>query len=140
MRSYRRRRILLWLSSIIMLIVMLLNVVGCNCNNDTTSEHLLIEPAVDIVIENQTDQVLTIYVDSRGNPTGIVEPGKSVTTGAGSNSGRYLITAKNAQGEIVFSETYTFMPEDKYHLQKTDEVHKGVVAVYKAVIPPLQNN
>ena len=91
------------------------------------------------MIENQTDQVLTIYIGSRGSPTGVAAPGHSITTDIDGNSGKYLITAKNDKGEILFSETFTFMPSDKYHLQETNQKVKGTAAVYKAVIPPLQN-
>jgi len=87
-----------------------------------------------------TDQVLTIYYSSGGSSLGEIAPGEQVTTKHDMNLGEYPITAKNAQGEIVFSETYTFMPEDKYHLIELDVRHEGVVKVYKAVIPPLTNS
>ena len=106
--------------------------VGCGCPVGS--------PLIDIIIENQTDQVLTIYYAGGGSPLGDIAPGEQVTIKRDMNLGEYPITAKNAQGEIVFSETYTFMLDDKYHLQETDEVHEGVVKVYKAVIPPLQGD
>ena len=86
-------------------------------------------PIFDLMIENQTDQILTIYMYSDTHPIGKAEPGKTVTTQIEGNRGAYPIKAKNAQGEVVFSETYSF----KTNLQRVD------TRVYKAVIPPLQN-
>ena len=130
MKSHRRIKNIIRLGIVIAAVTMPMAIIGCEFGPSGS-------PLFDLMIENQTNQTLTIYVDSRGDPTGIAEPGKVITTGIDGNRGRYLITAKNVQGEIVFSETYTFMPDDKYHLQQTDEVHEGVVAVYKAVIPSM---
>lgn len=84
-------------------------------------------PIFDLVIENQTDQVLTIYMYSDTHPVGKVEPGKTIITQIEGNRGEYPIKAKNVAGEVVFSETYSF----KTNLQRIDG------RVYKAVIPPL---
>ena len=83
-----------------------------------------------LIIENRSDQVLTIYHDNY--QVGSVEPGGRIDDDNTSmNTGRYPIEAKNAQGEVVFSETFTFKPKDKYHLQQVEE------RVYRAVIPPI---
>jgi len=87
-----------------------------------------------LIVENQTTQLLTIYLYDEKHKAGSVEPGgKLIIENQSLDSGRYPVIAKNIQGEIIFSETYTFMPNDKYHLQEIEE------RVYKAVIPPLQN-
>lgn len=116
-----------------MLVGVLVATIGCTCGPVGS-------PIFGLIIENQTSQTLTVYVDSRGNASGIAQPRKAITTEINGNSGRYLITAKNAQGEIVFSETYTFMPDDKYHLELIDgRVREGVASVYKAVIPSFRD-
>jgi hypothetical protein len=93
-------------------------------------------PAIGIVIENQTDEVLTVHFLG-GNRGYDVAPRQQVVVEGPGNTGNYPIVAKNENGEIVFSETYTFMPEDKYHLVETNLQRRGVVKVYKAIIPPL---
>jgi len=114
-----RRKSLLWLSSIIMLIVMLLTTVGCTCGSRL----------FDMVIENQTNQILTIY--SGEWRVGDVEPDKQIVIeDLVIDFGKYPITAKNTEGEIVFSEIYSFTT----NLERLDS------RTYKAVIPPLQNN
>jgi hypothetical protein len=87
------------------------------------------DPAYDLIIENQTNQVLTIYTFDT-SLVGQVEPGKTIMTYFASYFSNIPIKAENTQREIVFSETYT-MQDSKYHLQKVDK------SVYKAVIPPL---
>jgi hypothetical protein len=81
-------------------------------------------PSFDIVVENQTDQVLTIYEErfSRGE---VAPKGQIAFEGVG---GEWLITAENAHGEEVFSEVFTF----KTNLIQIDR------RTYKAVIPPLK--
>ena len=84
-----------------------------------------------IIIENQTDQVLTIYNESNYE-IGSVEPGEQITmVNQGIDMGYYPIEAKNTEGEVVFLETFTFKTKDKYHLERIQE------RIYKAVIPPL---
>lgn len=92
---------------------------------------------IDIIVENQTDQVLTIYYREGGNPEGTIAPGQQLVMKDSLDAGRYPIVAANSEGKIVFSGTYTRYPSDKYHLIETDIKHPGVVKVYKAVIPPL---
>jgi hypothetical protein len=82
--------------------------------------------AIDIIIENQTEHVLTIYVNDY--LVGDVKPGAQITReDANRDIGEYLIEAKNAQGEIVFSRTFTFET-----LQRING------RLFKVVIPPLQ--
>jgi hypothetical protein len=105
---------------------------GCSCT-------LWGSPLIDIIIENQTDQVLTIYLGSDNYLLGNVNAGNQITTKAPLDIGKYEITAKNIYGYTVFSETYTHYTEDKYQLFEVDEKHQGVVKVYKAIIPSLKN-
>ncbi|MFC1902104.1 hypothetical protein ACFLX3_04175 [Chloroflexota bacterium] len=103
-------------------------------------------PLFSLIIENQSDHVLTIYhgsvidiatnqVSWATNPIGDVSPGQQITIENMSlNSGWYPIKAIDRQGETIFSEIYTFKTKDKYHLQRIEE------RLYKGVIPPLGNN
>lgn len=94
-------------------------------------------PAIDIIVENQTGQVLTVFVSS-SKPSGTIAPGqRQIVKSLSLDEGRYPIVAKNLEGKVVFSETYTFYPDGPYHLIETNLRHKGVVNVYKAIIPPL---
>ena len=83
---------------------------------------------MDLLIENQTEQLLTIYV--HGEKISDVQPRAQINIMSDMNVGVYEIEARNSQGEIVFSEIYTYNPNDKYHLQKIGD------GVYKAVILP----
>lgn len=114
----RRNRVFL-LSWAFILASMLIVLSGGTCG----------EPLVDIVIENQTDQVLTIYYAGGGTPLGDIAPGEQITIRRDWNIAQYPITAKNAQGEVVFSQVYSFTT----NLQRIDG------RIYKAVIPPLQH-
>jgi hypothetical protein len=93
-------------------------------------------PLIDIVIENQADQVLV--VSAGGSRDQKVAPGQQLVTGSFSmDTGKYKIVAKNPEGRVVFSETYTFLPADKYHLEETNLKRAGVVKTYRAIIPPM---
>lgn len=82
------------------------------------------ERIVDLIIENQTEQVLIVTLD--GGLVGEVLPGSRIIRKDLTMSlFEYLIEAKNTAGEIVFSQVFTF--ED---LQKVD------ARVYKFVISP----
>jgi hypothetical protein len=95
-------------------------------------------PSFKLIVENQTEYTLTIYVNDY--KMGNVSPGTQISDSPfGIDTGAFHIKAKNTKGEIVFSETYTFKSKDKYRLIEIDEKHKGVTKVYKAVIPPLEN-
>ena len=101
-------------------------------------------PLIDVIIENQTSQTLTVFWHSYYEVTssyliGEVMPGEQIVSKQHPLHDTYHFSAKNTLGETVFSETYTLDAENKYHLVKTDEKHAGVVGVYKAVIPPLEN-
>ncbi len=128
MKVCRRRNSMVWLS---LILILSLSSMANACG--TTEPVGGGSRLFDMVIENQTDRVLTIYYD-KTYEVGVIEAGGSITQKVSMNRGSYPITAKNTQGEVVFSETFTFIPDDKYHLQKIEE------QVYKAVIPPLQSN
>ncbi|MFC2007554.1 hypothetical protein ACFLVB_03030 [Chloroflexota bacterium] len=132
MKSYRLRNSMVWLTLILMLIISL---VASGCGSDYAKSPTEPvgggSPLMRLVVENQTDQVLTIHFENLSSDS--VEPGgQIILRNLSMNSGSYPIIAKNPQGETVFSETFTFKTEDKYHLQELEE------RVYKAVIPPLQ--
>ncbi|MBM2832779.1 MAG: hypothetical protein HW414_1831 [Dehalococcoidia bacterium] len=86
-----------------------------------TTASLACEVNVDLAIENQTEEVLTIYwLD---NKLGSVEPGRQIVKrGIPSNIGRQLIVAKNAQGETVFSKKLLFL-----EMERTDNGYKVVI-------------
>ena len=63
------------------------------------------ETSFQLVIENQTKQVLTVYI--YGDPIGNVEPDKQITRAMPGTEIHYLVTAKNSQGEVIFSKTLT---------------------------------
>ena len=85
------------------------------------------KPSMQLIIENQTKQELTIYY-------GEVKLGNvgSLETITGKNIdrliGEYLIEAKNAQGVIVFSQIFTW--------ETMQEMEGG--EIYKIIIPPLE--
>jgi hypothetical protein len=77
-----------------------------------------------LIIENQTDEILIIYYQN--DLIGNVNPNETIQQKTLLENGKYPITAKNMNGDIVFSKEFTFK-----NLQKIDN------GVYKAVIPPL---
>ncbi len=102
----------------VLILSTMLIVIGCTCGN-----------LFDMVIENHTDQILTIYSGER--EIGDVEPGEQIVVkDLVVDFGKYLIIAKNTQGEVVFSETYSF----KTNLEKING------RTYKGIIPPLKSN
>ena len=121
----RNHRLLLTIGLILILISVLSTHSGC----------IYGEPFVEIIIENQTDQVLTIYYALEDNFTGLgaplgdISPGEQITIRRDINIGEYPVTAKNMRGEVVFSQVYSFTT----NLQWVDGW------TYKAVIPPLQD-
>lgn len=119
--NYKRGKIGLYLGLVILLIAMLVVLGGCEGSL-----------RVEVIIENQTEQILAIYKD--GYKLGDVQPGERISTFGTINTGEWPIMAKNSKEKTVFSETYTHNPDDPYHLQKIE------TGVYKAVIPPLQAN
>ena len=114
--NYKRKNVIAYLGSILLLVLVLVASIACWGS-----------PLVDLIIENRTDQVLTVILDD--GLVGKVRPGDKITRkNLDISFHEYVIEAKNAQGEIVFSQSYVF--ED---FQKIDG------GVYKVVIPPLQN-
>lgn len=97
-------------------------------------------PMANLIIENQTDQVLTLYIKEwigpeanfQANDTnwnraeGTIGPGEQLTTDVIMDFGQYAIKAETIQGEIFFSEIYSL----NKNLQKIES------RVWKAVIPP----
>ncbi len=84
-------------------------------------------PNFELIVENQTQHDLTIYVNDY--EIGNVSPGEQVKdTGLLWDTGKYHVEAKNIQGETIFSEILT-----REKMQRIES------RVYKVVIPPLQN-
>jgi len=93
--NYQRRRIILWLSLILMLVVTLSAFVSCWGS-----------PTLKLIVENQSEYNLTIY--NNDYEIGNVGPGEQITDiRVPWDIGKYHIEAKNAQGEIIFSKTLT---------------------------------
>ena len=83
---------------------------------------------MDLIIENQTDQVLNIIVNEY--PVGEVKSGSKITRHDTSMYfNQYIIEAKNTHSQIVFSKAFTF-----------EELIKIDNRVYKVIILPLSNN
>jgi len=77
----------------------------------------------DLVIENKTTQILTVYMDNYA--IGTVEQGKRIVNQkVPGNASPFLIVAKNAQGEIVFSKTL--------RVSEMEQIGKNI---FKVVIP-----
>jgi hypothetical protein len=114
-------------SLILIIIATLISFIGCFGS-----------PLIDIIIENQTGQTLTVYHgDISGKLLGEITSGSQISVQWGMDNGPYQITAKDSIGKVVFSGNYTHNKNDEYHLIETNIKHEGVVKVYKAVIPPL---
>jgi hypothetical protein len=88
----RRRNAVACLILVLILVLVLASSTAC-------------EPAFNLVIENQTTQTLTIYLN--GGSFGTVKAGEQITIKSDSATGKYSIMAKSAQGETVFSKTFT---------------------------------
>ncbi len=111
-----RRGVIVCLSLVLMLMVVSALSIAC-------------EFLFDMVIVNQTSQTLTIYLD--GRLLGTVVPSANVTaTGLASNVNMFLVVAKSAQGETVFSKTLKM--QEMLSIGKTKPV-------YKVVIPPQES-
>ena len=81
----------------------------------------------DMVIENQTSQTLTIYVDDVLVGT-VAASGNITARGIPGAQNSFLVIAKSAQGETVFSKTLS--RQQMQHVARTN--------VYKVAIPPQQ--
>ena len=102
-----------------MLVVILAASASCMCWGS---------PSFTLIVENQTEYELTIYVNDY--EIGNVSPGAQIIDKEMSlNIGKYHIEAKNMQGETVFSKTLTFE-----QMQRVDNKR-----IWKAVIPPLEH-
>jgi hypothetical protein len=111
----RQKRFIVWLGLLLMLMVISASSVACWGS-----------PLFDLMIENQTGQTLTVFID--GLRIGEVGPGGQITRkNTPWDIGEYLIEAKNAQGEVIFDETLT-----RSDMQRIDNKR-----IYKATIPPL---
>ena len=82
------------------------------------------DPNFDIIIENQTSQNLTVYINK--DKVGTVEPGKQIVAkNAPGSTWTFLTTAENMEQEIIFSQNLT-----RPQMQRINET------LYKIVIPP----
>jgi hypothetical protein len=114
MRSQKKRFIIL-LGLIFVIAIISMGASSCPA--------ILGDPAHYLVIENQTQQTLTIYY-SYGE-IGKAVPGGNVTASMGISVSEGIIAAKNARGELIFLRRYT------------SEDYKNIGNFYyKAVIPP----
>ena len=112
-----QRSIIKWLGLILVLVTVLVSSSAC-------------EPYAPLRVQNQTDQTLSIYVVwlDKSYYVGDVAPGEEIQ-----NENRNIlqfssfpIEAKDAQGNVVYSKTYT-------GLELRQKLH------WTIVIPPLQN-
>ena len=111
----QRRGVVLWLGLLLMLVVISATFVACYCGS----------PTFKLIVENQTKYDLIIYVDDY--EIGNVSPGEQITESRMLlDIGKYHIEAKNAEGDTVFSKTFTFE-----QMQRIDNKR-----VWKVVIPP----
>ena len=96
-------------------------------------------PPIEIIIMNHTDEVLTITMNE--DLLGTVETSSQISVKRPKREIEYAITAKNAQGEIVLSQTFV---EDEViemfpHLAGEMQVIENIGDnTYKVVIPPLR--
>lgn len=81
-------------------------------------------PELDLLIENQTDEILTISV--KNESIGILHPHETTLIITSFDYNVWEIEAKSTQGTIVFSKEFSMNT-----LQKIDD------KTYKAVISPL---
>jgi hypothetical protein len=116
MKGNRIRKSILWSQIIIMLLIPLI-FISC-------------EPLVSIVLENQTTQILSVFVDS--TLIGKIEPRNQIAEkySAAGFSYKFLIEAKDEQGQIVFSE----------RISRQQMQHEKGSNVYKVVIPVLKES
>jgi hypothetical protein len=106
MKGYQKH-VMHWCSIIIVFSILLL-LVGCP---------LWGSPIFDFNIENKTQQVLYISVNSGSGDE--VEPGEKITKKFPKDTGKFKIVAKNSKGEIVYSNEFT--------LGELDDLQNNVV-------------
>jgi hypothetical protein len=81
------------------------------------------DPGFQLIIENKSQYDLTVYVNNY--KVGDVKAGEQIEDHFGMDTGRYKIEAKNVQGEMIFSKTFTFD-----QMQRIDNKR-----IWKVVIP-----
>ena len=120
MKSNIRSYNIAGLSMILTLTTLLASTFSCNELGNK-------EQFFELIIENQTAQVLTIYLDDL--TLGKVEPSAQVIQkNIPSQVNHFLIIAKNEQGEAIFSKTLS--RQQMQYIKGTD--------TFKVVIPPLK--
>jgi len=109
-----KRETIIWISGVLMIVIMILSFVSCG----NSPRHMY-----PITIENQTSQILSIY--EGGVRVFDIEPGKDETVPLFRRFEWHII-AKNAQGEVVYSQVLkpAQIPEEP--------------SPYIIVIPPLE--
>lgn len=110
-RAKITRLTLMSLGAMFMLIIMLTLSVACMCT---------ITRCFDLVIENQSGQFVTIY-SGDDYKIGEADAGEQINYNV-PEVGLYHFSAKNSQGEIIYSKEFAF-----YELEEAD---------WKVVIPP----
>jgi len=114
--KYKWNTISLFLILLLILAIILPTSIGCWGS-----------PSFKLIVENQSEYDLTIYIN--GNAIGKVSPNGQITkTGIPWDTGKYHVEAKNAQGTTIFSKTLT-----RAEMQRMDS------RVYKVVIPLYPN-
>jgi hypothetical protein len=93
---------------LLILCLLLLTLTGCP---------LWGSPGFDFAIENQTQQVLHISVNSGSEVE--VKPGEKIIKNLLRDTGKYNIVAKNTKGDIVFSKELT--------LKELEDLNKKVI-------------
>lgn len=114
MKSHRRRKSMVWLS-----LIMVLNLIAATS--------VTCERAAPIRVVNQTDQTLTIFIIKQKigevSPGGEIKNQNRLAPVAGIRE--FLIEAKNAQGDTLYSRSFTY-----------DQLSRDMG--WKVVIPPLE--
>ena len=114
MKVCRQKNSMVWLGLIFMVFILIMTSLAC-------------EGAIPIRVVNQTDQTLTIIINKV--KIGEVDPGMEIKNQnplVNTASGTYFIEAKNAQGDTIYSESFTF-----------DQLSRDMR--WKVVISPSQN-
>jgi hypothetical protein len=112
---------------VLLLIFSLISIfaISCDCGNVADYRY-------DLIIENNTNQTLDISTSEK-EYVGQVKSGGAIKTYFDTYSANITISAKNTDGEIVFTQTYSILSK-KYRLEKIEKY------TYKAVISALDSN
>ena len=109
----QRKGFVLWLCLLLILMAILVSSVSCWGS-----------PLFELIVENQTEYDLTIYVNDF--KMGNVSPGGQISDRHFSiDTGKFHIEAKNEDGGTIFSKTLTF-----------EQMQEIKSRVYKVVISP----